>query len=227
MPLPVWHSADVRHLPRLLLVLCACAVIAPAATARTSTGESIRQQLWQAAVRIEVDLPTGRARCTGWIGFTDPARSAVYTAAHCYRPGGQYRVTLESGDAVSASNLTRWPDIDLMALWIARGNLRTLRAWKPLPDGPFRALYVLSRMGGPLTLTETLVQRVYREIRFDNHPSAVAVPAYSPPGTSGAPIVDLADGMLVGMVIGFASERPEVAAVIPAELIYETLTAVR
>ncbi|HEY3247767.1 MAG TPA: serine protease [bacterium] len=214
---------DVRLLPRLPLLLCACVVLAAPASAGPSAAELIRQQLWQAAVRIEIDLPTTRARCTGWIGYTEPGRSAAYTAAHCYREGAQYRVTLENGDLVAASNLTRWPGIDLMALWIPRGNLRALRAWKPLPDGPFRALYVLSKMGGPLILTEALVQRVYREIRFDDHPTAVAVPAYSQPGTSGAPIVDLADGMLIGMVIGYASERPEVAAVIPAERIYETL----
>ena len=71
------------------------------------------------------------------------------------------------------------------------------------------------------------MDRVFREIRFDNYPSAVAVPAQSRPGTSGAPILDLADGLLIGMVIGFANERPDVAAVIPAELIYEALSSAR
>jgi S1-C subfamily serine protease len=217
----------MRHLFRLTIFLCACAALAAPAAAGPSTSEQIRRQLWQAAVRIEVDLPTARALCTGWIGYSDSSRSAVYTAAHCYRDGAQYRITLETGDAPAATSVTRWPEIDLMALWIPKGNLRALRSWKPLPDGPFRAVYVLSRRGGPLTLTETLVDRVYREIRFDNYPSAVAVPAHSRPGTSGAPILDLADGLLIGMVIGYANERPEVAAVIPAELIYEALSSAR
>ncbi|MGH2349915.1 MAG: S1 family peptidase [bacterium] len=215
----------MRHLLRLTVLLCACAVLTAPAAAGPSTNEQIRRHLWQAAVRVEVDLPTRRALCTGWIGYSDSVRSAVYTAAHCYREGAQYRITLDTGDAQVATSVTRWPEVDLMALWISKGNLRALRSWKRLPEGPFRAVYVVRARDGPLTLTETLVERVYREIRFDNYPSAVAVPAYSRPGTSGAPILDLADGLLVGMVIGYANERPDVAAVIPAELIYEVLSA--
>jgi S1-C subfamily serine protease len=217
----------MRHLLRLTVLLCACTALAAPAAAGLSTSEQIRRHLWQATVRVEVDLPTRRALCTGWIGYSDSVRSAVYTAAHCYREGAQYRITLETGETPAATSVTRWREVDLMALWIPKGNLRALRSWKPLPDGPFRAVYVVSRQGGPLTVTETLVERVYREIRFENYPAAVAVPAYSRPGTSGAPILDLADGLLIGMVIGYANERPDVAAVIPAELIYEVLSSAR
>jgi hypothetical protein len=72
---------------------------------------------------------------------------------------------------------------------------------------------------------EQTVTRIFWEIRFENHPAAVAVPLYAVPGTSGAPVVDMADGLLVGMVVGFLLDRPDIAAVLPAHQIYDALVA--
>ncbi len=76
----------------------------------------------------------------------------------------------------------------------------------------------------PQRAGETTVERVLSEIRFYNHPAAVAIPIYSVPGTSGAPIVDSADGRLLGMVVGHLSERRDISAVIPAQFLYEILS---
>jgi|GEM_PF-3839541 len=179
------------------------------------------------AVRVDVEGGLQRGVCTGWIGWTEESRSAAYTAGHCFREGARYRITLGGGEAVYATSFMRWESLDLMALWVPRGRLRALRGWKRLPDGPFHALYVLNERGGPLRFIDTPIPRVYWEIRFENHPSAIALPLYSVPGTSGAPVIDGADGLLIGMVVGFVSERPDVAAVIPAQNIYDALVSSR
>ena len=83
----------------------------------------------------------------------------------------------------------------------------------------------MSDRGSPLRFVDVPIPRVYWEIRFENHPSAVALPLYSVPGTSGAPVVDASDGLLIGMVVGYATERPEVAAVVPAQTIYDALVS--
>ena len=190
---------------------------APAASAASAL-------LADVAVRIETLAPGTRGLCTGWIGWSEPSRSAVYTAAHCYQDGATYRIALPSGAFVYATGLTRWEQEDLMALWIPIGGLRMLRTWKPLPDRAFRALHVLNIPDRPLQIVETPVERVFKEIRFYNHAAAVAIPIYSVPGTSGAPIVDSADGRLLGMVVGHLSERREISAVIPAQFLYEILS---
>jgi hypothetical protein len=94
-----------------------------------------------------------------------------------------------------------------------------------MPAGPFRALYVLTERSAPLRIVDVAVPRVHWEIRFNTHPAAVAVPLMSAPGTSGAPVVDLADGALVGMIVGYAIDRPDLAAVVPAQSIYDALIA--
>lgn len=198
---------------------------APATRAAAPTPEQLRQFLQTVTVRIDVEAPAHRGVCTGWVGWTETGRSAVYTAAHCYRPEARYHLVLSGGDTVYSTGHARWDAVDLMALWLPRGHLPVLRAWKFLPGAPFRALYVLSDRGTTVRQVEVAVPRVLWEIRFENHPQAVALPIASLPGTSGSPIVDLADGLLVGMVVGFLEDRPEVAAVIPASQIYETLLA--
>lgn len=208
---------------RALLVLVLLWVQVWPAGAAPST-EPTRQLLQEVAVRIEAVSPGQRGICTGWIGWSESTRSAVYTAAHCYQDGAAYRITLATGDSVYATSLSRWDQEDLMALWIPLGGLRVLRIWKPLPQGSFRAMHVLNMPGRPLQIVETPVERVYREIRFYNHPAAVAIPVYSVPGTSGAPIVDSADGVLLGMVVGHLTERREISAVIPAQYIYDILS---
>jgi hypothetical protein len=122
-------------------------------------------------------------------------------------------------------SLSRWESLDLMVLWFPRGALPALRFWKPIPVGPFRALYVLTERGAPLRVVDVAVPRVHWEVRFHTHPAAVAVPLLSAPGTSGAPVVDLADGALVGMIVGYAVDSPDLAAVVPAQSIYDTLIA--
>jgi hypothetical protein len=198
---------------------------APSVPQPAQSPEPARQALQDAAVRIFVEGAGQRGLCTGWIGWSEEARSAVYTAAHCRQDGARYRVMLGSGDALYATHFTTWDSLDLMALWVPRGRLRALRGWKPLPNGPFHALYVLSERGHTLRLVDVPIPRVYWEIRFENHPAAVALPLHSVPGTSGAPVVDVSDGLLVGMVVGFVTERPEVAAVVPAQSIYDALVA--
>lgn len=191
--------------------------------AATLASEHVRQFVTDAVVRIEVQSPSQRGICTGWVGWSEPSRSAVYTAAHCHQEGAHYRLTLATGETVYATGLARWDAQDLMALWISKGGLRALRSWKLLPEGTFRALHVLPAAGGGLQVLETQVDRVYREIRFQNHPGAIAIPLYSTPGTSGAPVVDSADGLLLGMVVGHLTDRPDIAAVVPAQLIYDTV----
>src|SRR3972149_6023281 len=118
-----------------------------------------------------------------------------------------------------------WEGLDLMVLWFPRGGLPALRFWKPVPAGAFHAVYVLSERGAALRLVDVAVPRVHWEIRFHTHPVAVAIPLLSAPGTSGAPLVDLADGALVGVIVGVAVGRPELAAVVPAQSIFDALTA--
>ncbi len=205
------------------VVVC-LALAWPAAGA---TGDSGRASLQDVAVRIDIEDGTLRGVCTGWIGWSEEARSAAYTAAHCYREGARYRVTLADGEAFTVFYLTRWTGADLMALWIPKGRLHALREWKPLPVGAFHALYMLSEAGAPPRLVDAAVPRVQWELRFENHPAAVAIPVHSAPGTSGAPIVDRSDGLLLGMIVGYAISRPDVSAVIPAQQIYAALAATR
>jgi len=207
-----------------LLVLAWPAPAAPATPAPPPQDlDAARQLLEEAAVRIDVEGAQVRGVCTGWIGWTEESRSAAYTAAHCFRQGASYRITLRGGEPVYATGFMRWEDLDLMALWLPRGRLRALRGWKRLPGGPFHAMYVLNERGARLRFVDAPVPRVYWEIRFENHPAAVALPLYSAPGTSGAPIIDGADGLLIGMVVGFVSDRPDIAAVVPAQSIYDLL----
>jgi hypothetical protein len=190
----------------------------------TPSVDQVRAFVSHAAVRIDVETADIHGVCTGWIGWSEQTRSAAYTAAHCYRVGARYRLTPVGGDeGVYANSVTRWDDVDLMVLWFPRGGFTAIRFWKPIPPGPFRALYALSDRGARLRLVDVAVPRVYWEVHFNTHPVAVAVPLLSAPGTSGAPVVDLADGALVGMIVGYAVDRPELAAVIPAQSIYDLL----
>jgi hypothetical protein len=223
-----------RRIARPSALLCLAALFAlwpvrPATGAPRTPGtsaEQIRSVVSHAIVRIEVEDANFRGMCTGWIGWSEDARSAAYTAGHCYRPGAYYRLTsLDGRDSAYAMSLSRWESLDLMVLWFPRGALPALRFWKPMPAGPFRALYVLTERGAPLRIVDVAVARVHWEIRFNTHPAAVAVPLTSAPGTSGAPVVDLADGALVGMIVGYAVDRPDLAAVVPAQSIYEALIA--
>ena len=220
------------HTPRVVAPICLLALIAvwsaPTAAAPPGTlaptADQVRHIVSHAAVRIEVEDAGARSVCTGWIGWSEEARSAAYTAAHCFRRGASYRLTvIDSNDPVYATNLTRWESLDLMVLWFPRGGLPALRFWKPIPAGAFHAVYAFSARGAPLRLVDVAVPRVHWEIRFYTHPAAVAVPLPSAPGTSGAPVVDLADGALVGMIVGFAVDRPQLAAVVPAQSIYDAL----
>jgi hypothetical protein len=204
----VWSASTAAAAPRSL---------APSA-------EQVRSFISHAAVRIDVETADAHGVCTGWVGWSEETRSAAYTAAHCFRDGARYRLTaVGHDDGVYASSVTRWDSLDLMVLWFPRGGLAAIRFWKPIPAGPFRALYALSDRGAPLRLIDVAVPRVYWEVHFITHPVAVAVPLFSAPGTSGAPVVDLADGALVGMIVGFAVDRPDLAAVIPAQSIYDLL----
>lgn len=213
---------DVRRLGLLLILVLLSAW--PVSAAVPLAPDQLRQHLTEASVRIEIDTAAEHGLCTGWVGWSEENRSAVYTAGHCFRDGARYRLILANGDAASAIGLARWDELDLMALWIPRGHLRALRDWKPIPDGPFRALYILQDRGN-LRVLERIVSRIFWEIRFENHPAAVAIPLYTIPGTSGAPIVDMADGMLVGMVVGYLMDRTEIAAMLPASHIYDALVA--
>ena len=214
-----------RHLARVAAVLCLLVFAwpSPAAPATAQNLDPVRQILQDVAVRIAVEGDEHRGVCTGWIGWSEETRSAAYTAAHCYREGARYRITLGTGESFYATHVTRWDGLDLMALWLPRGRLRSLRGWKRMPEGPFHILYVLSDRGSPLRFVDVPIPRVYWEIRFENNASAIALPLYSVPGTSGAPVVDVADGLLIGMVVGYVTERPEVAAVVPAQTIYDAL----
>jgi len=183
-----------------------------------------RQFIKDVSVRIDIEAPDVLELCTGWIGWTEREWSAVYTAAHCFRKDAQYKLTLASGDSVTATGApVRWPKLDLMVLWIPRGPLPAIRTWKEIPDGAFSVLYVLSGARGTLEVTETKIPRVYREIVFVNSPAAVAMPIYVRPGTSGAPILDPADNRLIGMVVGHISDRQDITAMIPAFRIYRAL----
>lgn len=194
----------------------------PPLQAQALPTDQLRQFVETVTVRIDIDLPDRRGICTGWVGWTETQRSAIYTAAHCYQPDGKYRATV-GRDSLPADGVTKWDGPDLMVLWIARGNLPIVWSWKPLPTTPFRALYMLYERGSGSHFMEVDIPRVYSEIRFQNHPASVALPLTIYPGTSGAPIVDAADGALVGMVVGFLENRPDIAAVVPAQTIYKTL----
>jgi len=221
------HLIDVRRTGRWATVTVVALVLAwPAGAAPSAqpapTSEQLYQVLQSVTVRIDVEMPDQRGICTGWTGWSEPSRSAVYTAAHCYHPTGRYRIKV-AGGVVYADGFAKWDGLDFMALWIPRGALPVLRSWKHLPGAPFRALYMLSEHGNGMRPVEVDIPRVYWELRFQNRPAAVAVPLYSHPGTSGAPIIDMADGLLVGMVVGFLDDRPDIAAVVPAQAIYEAL----
>ncbi len=222
------HLIDVLRGGRWATVVVVSLVLAwpvgaaPSRQTQAPAVEQLRQLLQTVTVRIDVEMPDQRGVCTGWVGWSEATRSAVYTAAHCYQPNGKYRITV-GGEVIYANGFAKWDGLDLMALWIPRGQLPVLRSWKQLPGAPFRAMYMLSEHGNGMRLVEVDIPRVYWEIRFENRPAAVAVPLYSYPGTSGAPIIDLADGLLVGMVVGFLDERPDIAAVVPAQTIYEAL----
>src|SRR5436309_15211235 len=97
--------------------------------------------------------------------------------------------------------------------------------WKHIPDTPFRSMYMLTERCNGSRLIEVDIPRVYSEIRFENRPAAVALPLYSYPGTSGSPNIDLPDGRLIGMVEGYLDERPDIAALMPAQSISEPLMA--
>jgi hypothetical protein len=212
----------VLRLSALFAVMFLC--LQSGSTAAAPTGETPRQLLQDVAVRIEATTLNARGLCTGWIGWSEASRSVVYTAAHCYEDGASYRVILGSGDRISVIGLTRWDQEDLMALWIPVGGLRALRMWKPLPGLAFRTLHVVNTPGAAQQIVETAIERVFSEIRFHNHPAAVAIPVYSAPGTSGAPLVDAKDGVLLGMVVGHLSERRTVSAVIPAQFLHDLLS---
>ncbi len=188
------------------------------------TVDRFRQFLQTVVVRIDIDMPERRGVCTGWVGWSEPSRSAVYTAAHCFQQDAKYRVTIGT-ESVFSNGFAKWDSQDLMALWIPKGQLPVLRAWKHLPGVPFRAMYMLTDRGSGARLVEVDIPRVYWEIRFENRPAAVALPLYSYPGTSGSPVIDLADGLLLGMVVGYLDERPDIAAVVPAQTIYDTLVS--
>jgi hypothetical protein len=207
----------------LALVLEWPASAMPSPQAQSLPSDPLHLFLQEVTVSIDIETPDHRGICTGWIGWTEPERSAVYTAAHCFQPDGKYRAIIGGREALPADGATKWDGPDLMVLWIGRGNLPILWSWKPLPTTPFRALYMLYERGSGSRLVEVDIPRIYREIRFTNHPASVAVPMTSYPGTSGAPIIDAADGALVGMVVGFLANRPDIAAVVPAQTIYKTL----
>lgn len=209
---------------RFLAVMLAAAFWMQGPAGAAPTADSTRQLLHDVAVRIEALTPGARGFCTGWVGWSEPSRSAIYTAAHCYQEGATFRVVLPSGDVVHATGVARWNQEDLMALWIPIGGLRMLRVWKPMPDRSFRSLHVVNTPGRALQILETPIERVFSEIRFYNHPAALAIPIYSAPGTSGSPIVDVADGLLLGMVVGHLTERRDISAVIPAQFLYEVLS---
>lgn len=216
------------HLSRTLTAICLLALLAlvswPAHADRAQSPERARQFLKEVAVQIDIENPTDPEVCTGWIGWSEVDRSAVYTAGHCFQAGARYRLTLSTGESLYASGFVRWTDVDLMALWIPRGPLRAIRAWKPIPGGSFRALYVLNGEGTSLEITETEISHRYPEIVFLNAPSAVALPLAVVPGTSGSPVLDEADSVLVGMVVGRVPGRKNISAIIPASRIYKALT---
>lgn len=95
---------------------------------------------------------------------------------------------------------------------------------QPVPDVPFRILQVLRTPNNSLMLVESAVERVQREITFKNDAFSVAIRLAGQTGDSGSPVLDLADGRLVGMLIGGSTTQPGLAAVIPASVIYRTLT---
>ncbi|TMJ13182.1 MAG: trypsin-like peptidase domain-containing protein [Bacillati bacterium ANGP1] len=225
------HFIDVLRAGRWATVIVVALALAwpvgaaPTPLPQASPGiDQLRQFLQAVIVHIDIDMPERRGVCTGWVGWTESARSAVYTAAHCFQPDARYRVTIGTENILSAG-FTKWDALDLMALWIPRGQLPVLRAWKHMPDTPFRAMYMLTERGNGSRLIEVDIPRVYSEIRFENRPAAVALPLYSYPGTSGSPIIDLADGRLIGMVVGYLDDRPDIAAVVPAQSIYDALIA--
>lgn len=217
-------DTNVLRVAALIAVAFLC--LPSGAIAAAPSGEPARQLLQDVAVRIEAITPEIRGLCTGWIGWSEPTRSVVYTAAHCYEDGAAYRVILGNGDMVSVIGLVRWDQEDLMALWIPLGGLRVLRMWKPMPAHAFRALHVVNTPGTAQQIVETSIERVFDEIRFNNHSAAVAIPIYSAPGTSGAPLVDARDGLLLGMVVGHLSQHRAISAVIPAQFLYELLVRV-
>ena len=100
------HSIDVLRAGRWATVVVVALVLAwpvgaaPQTQAAPSV-EQLRQFLGSVIVRIDIDLPERRGVCTGWIGWTESSRSAIYTAAHCYQPDAKYLVTIGSESIVS------------------------------------------------------------------------------------------------------------------------------
>lgn len=225
------HCIDVLRAGRWTTVIVAALVLAwPVGAAPPSQAQAppsidqLRQFLQTVIVRIDIDMPERRGVCTGWVGWTEATRSAIYTAGHCNQPDAKYQVTVGTEHIVS-TGFTKWDALDLMALWIPKGQLPVLRAYKQLPGIPFRAMYMLTERGKTSRLVEVDIARVYWEIRFENRPGAVAIPLYSYPGTSGSPLIDMADGLLLGMVVGYLDDRPDIAAVVPAQTIYDALVS--
>lgn len=213
---------------RALTIICVVVLVAwPAHADRAPTLAEARQFLKDIAVHIDIENTTVPEVCTGWVGWSEEGQSAVYTAGHCFKSGARYRLTLASGEILYASDFVKpasWSGVDLMVLWIPRGPLRAIRAWKVMPKGPFRALYILNGEGVMLEATESQIAHPYSEVVFLNSPAAVALPMPVVPGTSGAPVLDAADSKLVGMVVGRVPGRTDIAAIIPASRIYKALT---
>jgi len=157
-------DTNVLRVAALIAVAFLC--LPSGAIAAAPSGEPARQLLQDVAVRIEAITPEIRGVCTGWIGWSEPTRSVVYTAAHCYEDGATYRVILGNGDMVSVIGLVRWDQEDLMALWIPLGGLRVLRMWKPMPAHAFRALHVVNTPGTAQQIVETSIERVFDRDSF-------------------------------------------------------------
>ncbi len=214
----------MRYRIRVLAAICLVALVSwPGRANRPPSLAEARELLKDVAVHIDIETPTAPEICTGWIGWSEEGRSAVYTAGHCFQTSARYRLTLSTGEILYATGHVRWPGSDLMALWIPRGPLRAIRAWKAMPKGSFRALYILNGEGVMLEVAESQIPHPYPEIIFLNAPAAVALPMPVLPGTSGAPVLDAADSKLVGMVVGRVPGRKEIAAIIPASRIYKVL----
>src|SRR2546427_12118804 len=176
------HSIDVLRAGRwATVVVVALALAWPAGAApqpqtqAAPSVEQLRQFLGSVIVRIDIDLPERRGVCTGWIGWTESSRSAIYTAAHCYQPDAKYLVTIGSESIVS-NGFTKWDSLDLMALRIPKGHLPVLRAWKHLPVVPFRAMYMLTERGNGSRLVGVAIPRAYADIRLQNRSTSATPP---------------------------------------------------
>src|SRR5256886_7198010 len=95
------HFIDVLRAGRWATVIVVALALAwpvgaaPTPLPQASPGiDQLRQFLQAVIVHIDIDMPERRGVCTGWVGWTESARSAVYTAAHCFQPDARYRVTI-------------------------------------------------------------------------------------------------------------------------------------